>query len=270
MQKLVEKHGRDHQPPKYGDTTGGGNDPTRGMLFLPSSTETDAQVLTRDSTATYGIKWADAGGVSPVYMPGSQMFTGLQLFAAHTANDGIQVVQSSAVLHGGYASIYTTFDPDEPSINTPLMILPVWLGKADGTFGPPKGATDGGYTGHYLVRKGPDCCSMNLQIASAVVGGVVIDPYSVSWVDIRDDDLYAASSSWGDPWTTTSANYRTFLIKLTGADGDVATTYNSGGSLALDGGPGLYYFGFRRTGKNASSSDYLLDIAEFGVSGLSF
>lgn len=61
MQKRVEKHGRDHRPPKYGTTTGGGADPTRGMLFLPSADETDGQVLSRDSGATYGLSWVNAG-----------------------------------------------------------------------------------------------------------------------------------------------------------------------------------------------------------------
>jgi hypothetical protein len=59
-------HGKDHRPPKYGTAPGpgGGSDPVDGMLWLPSGAETDGQVLARDSTATYGIKWATASGGS--------------------------------------------------------------------------------------------------------------------------------------------------------------------------------------------------------------
>lgn len=58
-EKIHANHGRDHIPPKYGTTTGGAADKIQGMLFLPSDAETDGQVLTRDSTSTYGIKWAN-------------------------------------------------------------------------------------------------------------------------------------------------------------------------------------------------------------------
>lgn len=54
-------HGREHRPAKYGDATGafgGGADATEGMLYLPSSTETDGQVLTRDSSTDHGMSWA--------------------------------------------------------------------------------------------------------------------------------------------------------------------------------------------------------------------
>jgi len=66
-----EFHGRDHRPAKYGGTAateGGGADPTTGMLYLPSSSETDGQVLTRDSTTAHGLKW-DTGSASTYRNP---------------------------------------------------------------------------------------------------------------------------------------------------------------------------------------------------------
>lgn len=55
-------HGRDHVPGKYGGTATGHSDKIDGMLYLPSASETTGQVLTRDSTAAHGIKWATSSG----------------------------------------------------------------------------------------------------------------------------------------------------------------------------------------------------------------
>lgn len=237
MRKEHAKHGRDHGP--------------NGMDPIP--------------------------GIAPVYMPSVQLFTGLQMAYAHTDNN-VWVYPDSTVVNGGYTRIRATW----ASSSEQHLVIPVWLGLPDGAYGPDGTTyTDKQYMGHFVVRKGPDAPIWQLQIASAYVGGQIRQPTDagLTWVTIfNSQDNYAAADDWGttgspshyepDPLGSSTANPYYFYIILSGAFGDVATTYVGATSGGLDGGPGMYYFAFRRTGKNASSSDYLFDIAEFGIHGI--
>lgn len=213
----------------------------------------------------------------PPYIPSVQLFVGLQMAYAQTDNQ-VWVYPDSTVINGGFTRIHQTW----VSADEQYLVIPVWIGKPDGVYGPDaSGDTDRQYMGHFVVREGPDTPIWDLQIASALVGGVIRQPTyaSLTWVDIfTNRDNYNATDDWGttgapahyepNPVGLSTANPYYFYIILTGELGDVATAYAGATNGGLDGGPGMYYFAFRRTGKNASSSDYLFDIAEFGIHGI--
>lgn len=202
-------------------------------------------------------------GGNPYYMPAVQQWTPNGLYHSHVSNLSGTLQQDNTVVNASYYSCGTS------STSTPFLVIPVFLGKADGTYGP---TLDTGmtflYWASYIVRKGPDCLSYDLKIASAVVGGTLLSVFDagLTWVTIESVDLYNAASSWGSPYSSASTNFRDFYLYVTGAAGDTATTYSGTSSGALNGGPGLYYLTVWSTGKNASSSGYKFDIADFCVS----
>ena len=204
-----------------------------------------------------------AAAADPVYMPGSRMFNAAAIFASHSSNNSGNVIFDVTVPNNLYTS-------NTSSSNDPFIYIPVWFGKADGTYGPDKGSTSGLYWCHHIVRSGPDCGKLVLEVASATVSGVVHSVFSgsLTWIQILTDDLYVVLSTWGYPYSSSTINWRTWYIRLTGAVGAQASAYVSTSDGGLDGGPGLYYFRYKKNGKNASSSAYKIDMAQFGVSGL--
>lgn len=211
------------------------------------------------------------------FMPGVQVFTPFQIKFAHTSND-VEVVQDGTVVGSGYASITATWSPaeDDPENGGPAypayMNFPIWLGKPDGNIGRPRrggpgspvaDTAVGGYWGHFIAREGPDAPTYALRAANAIVDGYVAAPWSaaLNWVDIVTGDLYAASDAWVE---------EAWYMEIQGSTGDQFTSYGGPTDGEMDGPPGLYYFCFIRTGKNASSSGYVLDVSELGVSGIAY
>lgn len=218
------------------------------------------------------------GGTDPIPSPSLevswptiQAWHGLSLFGGHMSNE-LEVVIDPAAPYNMYArheNAYAADYPGDPwAVDSFYFVLPALLGKFDGVSGP---EVDTGYNGVYqiqmLFRTGPDCPIVDVDVASAAVGGMIRSVWDtdLSWVTLVDDhDLYAASSSWGDPYSAVSANFVSRTFRLTGDAGDQATSY-SGGGQTLNGGAGVYYFQIRRVGKNASSSDYELNCAHFAI-----
>ena len=217
------------------------------------------------STGADPIPGLSTSGISFLpYMPNGFERHAVGIFGSHTSNNAGDVTQDSSVIGGGYTS-------NTSSSNSPFIYMPVFIGKADGTYGPSAGAVTGIYRMHHVVRVGPDCGKLVLEVSSAYVSGSLLGVFSgsLTWVSIlSSDDLYAASSSWGAPYSSDSANMRRWYVYLTGALGDAATTYAGRTSGALNGGPGLYYFRYSKDGKNGSSSGYKIDMAQFGVSAI--
>lgn len=204
------------------------------------------------------------GSTSPVYMPGARSWNALSLVGSHVSNSGGTTVIDATVPN----NMYLSHDFDALDVGTAFLFVPVFLGKMDGIYGP-IGATgiDPLYYCNQVVRVGPDCPEYSLEIASAEVGGEVLGVFNggLTWVNIFSDDLYAAADDWGDPWTADTEAFRNWYMYVTGNVGDVASSHNIG-TGAIDGGPGLYYLRWVLDGKNASSSDYVFDIAHLSVS----
>lgn len=257
-------HGRDHRPHKYGTTTGAsGADPADGMLYLPSAAETDGQVLTRDSTATYGIKWAAGGGVirnSPKFTvqgyEWQQVFQYNQWTASFTAD--------SAAPFGGYAD----------------------LGNTDGNrtgFGLPLGP----YASFWMVRiwyyRDTDYGKLDLEMATTKVDELTATSGG-SGTAYSIEDIFNGPASWYHPsggytidcysatpgWTTNF--FQPFWVW--GSDGQMLSAHGTStpagvrkpfgtvSDMAAGGDESVWWWiRVKVNGKNASSSGYKARVA---------
>ena len=270
MRRVHGNHGRYHKPPKYGDTSGGGEDPVSGMLYLPSAAETNDQVLTRDSTATHGIKWANAGGSGLAYVATPDQF----LLAGPMLQGWWDIVNTNAnavinsytfdntVPFGGYVS--TTGDGG-------WMVMGASPGPRYGLWATQVWCKHGPAQGKIEVNFGTSSVD---QINSADAFGStrsIQDPPSLAgaWYKTSSTtaryviDAYNAGTSW--PVRTLSK----FLID--GADGAMlaADGTSAGANFSADvgkfvagGDPSVrWWVRLKVNGKNASSSAHNMDIA---------
>lgn len=240
--KVHTDHGRDHRPAKYGATTGAGPDPIKGMLWLPSASETDGQVLTRDSTAPHGIKWADAGGsVFQVAQP--LVYYADQFADMRSGVSGTWTLTNDTTAPGAYYSTSTS--------TTGYLDFRAWI-DADQNVST---AVIVGY------GRGTDCGIFKIRVAREYSGGV--STYHDNWQATVTQDTYFGSSDWKTS-NQLGGDYCVILPRYTDpADGNLSgggwTTVSS--VTYWDGGPGWYRIRIANNGtKNASSSDYRLKI----------
>lgn len=249
-EKVHAMHGRDHRPSKYGDATltGAAADPVQGMLFLPSATETDGHVITRDSTQTYGLKWAAAsvtqqGYSSVINLP----VLGLQSNVNNYEGSGAATIAiDSGYPHNGYF---------RHTADTNYICWPVNIG--------PQGSW---WMAVVLFANGPDFGKVDLQIATAAdatniyglsLGGGIAARALSTFVTLQNRDCYAAVL---DKFPSNSQVFKQFLI--TGTDRATGTAFTGSNTDRWDGGSGPHYLQLKTNGKNASSSGFKIDISE--------
>lgn len=116
-EKIHANHGRDHIPGKYGDGTGKASDPITGMLYIPSDAETDGQVLVRDSTAPYGVRWGNPSGLSLPFNLGELGYTG-----SGTLDDTYTHTIDFQDVRVGDGILVAAMAPSLPSIGAPYGV----------------------------------------------------------------------------------------------------------------------------------------------------
>lgn len=260
MGKAVQMHGRDHRPSKYGGTQGSGGDPTEGMLYLPSASETDGQVLTRDSTAAYGLAWetpASSSSSVAMWPIEPQELVRPTIDLAQNGDNWFSVTNPTPDVYGAI-KYESTSDGDH-------FIAAARVG--------PYGSR---WTLGYVVELGPDCGKLTIQAWvgpesysgwTNVPDGGMQSPYNASntytqFVDVVTIDCYAAGSSTiQNAGPSSSIDWRvmgadgTSLTSISGTNADTGA-----GVRDADGGSGVWWFRSYINGKNASSSAYRVTV----------
>lgn len=280
MIKQHANHGGDHRPPKYGTTQeGGGTDPIRGMLYLPSDAETDGQVLTRASTSDHGIAWADAGSGSSVeygthkhtmYGREWEQISDAAYWASNAGSWNFVADSAAHPMGGGYmewSGGNATSDPFRLWMGLPLSpigsawAVSVWYFQD----------TD---QGRFSVEW---ATTSNDEIGATGLGSTtsVVDPFytPATWYRANNPGAGAWSSAdGGDCYGVTPGWQRVTgiaRIALTGAEGaqlagdGAAPTGDWSSPQMMNAGaaPSVqWWLSLRVNGKNASSSGYGLKI----------
>ena len=254
MRRVHGNHGRYHRPPKYGDTSGGGEDPVSGMLWLPSASETNDQVLTRDSTSTHGIKWAAAGATVQNAPPFLELPLAMKDQSTQLEDSWDWTVDATYVNCG-----YLEKTTDGQVVSWMVNLQPARSAWIIGV----------------ITGMGADYGKLETQLASNPIDQSIFtadrfpeESANLTYVTLQTFDCYNATTLKNVQW----ASFTIFLI--TGDEGTNGTAFTTGTGLyagikTWDGGPGLHRVRLKTNGKHASSTGYRNRVSQLVVARVS-